>query len=290
MTESAYRIGDFNIQRIVETQIDFSPPTTLLPDWNDDTLREISPSIGPDYRRNIESVSTSVHSWLLRTEEKAILVDTGIGNHKKRAAAVFDNLNNPYLEHLAVAGRRPDSIDFVLITHIHTDHVGWNTVSLGGRWVPTFTKAKYFIPKVGCADFESEAGRARSNHVIYVDSVAPVIEAGLAEMVEPAISEVLPGITYIPTPGHSVDHMSILVESKGERAIIAGDILHHPAQVYQPRWNSVFCASPEQARHSRRQVLERAADSGALYLSSHLPETSAGRVTRVGDRFAWKYE
>jgi glyoxylase-like metal-dependent hydrolase (beta-lactamase superfamily II) len=286
-----YRLGGATVTRVSETRIDFAPPKSLLPDWSDEALLSTDVSIKLEKRSGtVPVVGTSIHTWLLRANQHNILIDTGIGNHKPRSIPVFDNLNNPYLDRLAEAGVAPEDVDYVLITHIHTDHVGWNTKLVDGRWVPTFPNAKYFVPRIGCEYFESLEGRAKPNYPIYVDSVLPIIEAGQAELIDSNASGVLPGISYLSTPGHSVDHSSILFQSQGESAIFAGDVMHHPAQVYQTRWNSVFCAAGENARASRLRILELSAAENALYLSSHFVETSAGRINRTGDKFTWKFE
>jgi len=292
MTRAAhiYRVGEVTVTRVTETTIDIAPER-LFPEWRPELLageeRRFAPSAPAALR---ERIPTSVHSWLVRTPNATILVDTGIGNGKSRPQAFFDHLDTPYLERLAAAGVTPEQVDYVLITHIHTDHVGWNTRWLDGRWVPSFPNATYVFPRRGHDYFSSAEGRARPNYGMYEDSILPVIAAGQARMISPEGEEVLPGIRYLPTPGHSVDHMSISLVSQGREALFAGDIMHSPIQVHAPSLSSMFCADPLQARHSRERVLDHCAEHDVLYFSSHFAETSAGRIARVDGGYLWNFE
>jgi glyoxylase-like metal-dependent hydrolase (beta-lactamase superfamily II) len=293
MTHAAqtYRIGEVTVTRVTETMIEIAPPERLFPDWRPELLAGEARRFAPSAPESLhERIPTSVHSWLVRTPDATILVDTGIGNGKTRPQNYFDHLDTPYLERLAAAGVTPEQVDHVLITHIHTDHVGWNTRAIGERWVPTFPSATYIFPRRGHDYFSSAEGRARPNYGMYEDSVLPVIASGQARMVAPEGEEVLPGITYLPTPGHSVDHMSISLISQGEEALFAGDIMHSPIQVHAPELASVFCADPVAARESRERVLSYCAEREALYFSSHFAVTSAGRIVRANGGYLWNFE
>jgi glyoxylase-like metal-dependent hydrolase (beta-lactamase superfamily II) len=285
-----YRIGEATVTRVTETMIDFAPPQRLLPDWkpNDLTGEERVPAASASGGVS-EHFATSVHTWVVRTPDLTILVDTGIGNGKTRPQKIFDHLDTPYLDRLKAAGVTPDEVDHVLITHIHTDHVGWNTVREADRWTPTFPNATYLFPRLGHEDFSSAEGRTRANYGIYEDSVLPVIAAGQARMVGPEGGEVLRGIRYLPTPGHSRDHMSIGLCFRGEEALFAGDVMHHPVQVGTPGLNSIFCADGDKARRSRARVLAYCAERDVTYFSSHFAGTSAGRIVRERDGYRWMF-
>lgn len=249
----------------------------------------------------------SIHTWLVRTPHHTILIDTATGNDKNRPdIPPLDRLNEPFLARLAAAGVTPEDVDFVLLTHVHADHVGWNTRLVDGRWMPTFPNATYIFSRVEQAYGESLApgaeatGAARpdpalgpvlrkpADHV-YDDSVRPVIDAGLAKLIAVDGGEVMEGISFIPTPGHSIDHASIRLVSRGEQALFAGDVMHHPLQVYEPALNSCFCEFPEAALRSRAFVLEDAAESGATVFTTHFAQSSVGRLKRTGGRFAWQF-
>jgi glyoxylase-like metal-dependent hydrolase (beta-lactamase superfamily II) len=214
----------------------------------------------------------------------------GIGNGKTRSQKIFDHLDTPYLDRLKAAGVEREQVDFVLITHIHTDHVGWNTVLVNKRWTPTFPNATYVFPQRGHEDFSSAEGRTRPNYAIYEDSILPVMAAGQARRIGPEGGDVLPDISYLPTPGHSRDHMSISLSSQGEEALFAGDVMHHPVQVGAPGLNSIFCADPLEARHSRGRMLAYCAERDVTCFSSHFAETSAGRIIRENDAYRWIFE
>jgi glyoxylase-like metal-dependent hydrolase (beta-lactamase superfamily II) len=287
---ATYRVGDAAVTRILDQNMTF-PAAALLPDFDPASVAADQAWLVPDHMdAPREHLTVSAHSWLVRTGPYTVLVDTGIGNAKTRASPRFNQLDTPFLARLAAAGVEPEDVTHVLLTHIHTDHVGWNTRLQSGRWVPTFPNARYLVPRLGHDYFSARDGRTKSNYDMYADSVLPVIEAGQAEMIGPEGGEVLDGFTYHPTPGHSVDHMSILLRSNGEHALFAGDVLHHPVQVRRPDWNSVFCASPEQARLSRRWVLDQASGRQGLLFSSHFAGTSAGSVRREGSFYRWQFK
>ncbi len=293
-----YRIGSAEVTRIPELQLDGFTPAALLPGWTDDDDAparrrpgSLTPeSFTPDGRR----VLLSVHSWLIRDRGRTILVDTGAGNDKDRPhARYFDRLRTPYLDRLAAAGVTPEAVDYVLLSHLHVDHVGWNTRLTDGAWVPTFPNARYVFSRREYEFFSDPANRSERNRTsaqAQEDSVDPVIAAGLADTIEVDGQEVIPGLSFHPTPGHSPDHASIVLQSDGEQAIFAGDVLHHPIQVERPDLVSIFDADLEATLRSRHWVLSYAADADATFFASHFPSTAAGRVERDGDGFAWHFE
>jgi glyoxylase-like metal-dependent hydrolase (beta-lactamase superfamily II) len=239
----------------------------------------------PDHDRLI----TSVHSWLIRTKYHMVLLDCCAGNHKDRPGFTrFHQLDTPFLARLQAAGATPEAIDIVMCTHLHSDHVGWNTVRRDGRWVPTFPNARYFFSRA-----ENEYGDPRSNpradadlmrSNAYRDSVLPVIESGQAQLIDGnyAIDDTL---LIEPAPGHTLGHMILKLEHAGERALFCGDVVHHPLQVYAPQWNSVFCELPEQARATRRCVLDHCADENALLFPAHFAAPHVAVIARDGETF-----
>ncbi|MEH0876044.1 MBL fold metallo-hydrolase [Pectobacterium cacticida] len=246
----------------------------------------------PDYSRELSieearnPVSLSIHSWVVRTPDDIIVIDTGTGNGRDRAHnAFFHNLNTPYLENFLATGIKPEDVTMVLITHVHIDHVGWNTVQHDNRWVPMFPNARYI-----CSEKELTLIK-NSDHYqsLWLDSLLPVIEAGLLETIDVAAQPVFADcIKYMPTPGHSPDHASLILSSGGESAFFAGDIMHSPLQFEHPEWNSVFCGDPRQAEKSRRQGIAWCLENDALWFSSHFSGESCGKVR--GDKtgkFHW---
>jgi len=284
-----YKVGDATITRVTETVFTTLTPAFLYPGWTQSGLPDhlLRLVLGhPGEKR--EHVILNVNVWIVEFAGRIMLVDPGIGNDKERPfSLLFHRLRTPFLSRLEAAGVQPENVDHVLMTHLHVDHVGWNTRKIDGRWAPTFPNAKYVFPQVE-VDFFSTPG-SESRRVVFEDSVLPVIEAGLAETIGEHGGSYLDGIVFLPTPGHSPGHMCISIKSRGEEAIFAGDISHNPLQVYQPHWNSVFCADPDRARASRRWILDYAARQKAILFTAHLPETSAGLVTRRGDGYEWRY-
>ncbi|MDR3462141.1 MAG: MBL fold metallo-hydrolase [Beijerinckiaceae bacterium] len=284
-----YRIGDARITRVSETLLTTLTARDLYADWDESRLDAYARWLllgRPEERR--DHVVLSVHSWLVQIDGQTILIDTGIGNGKDRPfSKLFDHLQTRFLEQLEALGVTPENVDHVLLTHLHVDHVGWNTRLVDGRWVPTFPNATYVFPQREQAFYSTPAGASR--RMVFDDSVLPVVEANQALTIDERGGNYLRAFTFHPTPGHSVGHMSISLKSAGAAAIFAGDVMHNPVQVYRPEWASVFCADPERARQSRLWLLAQAADHESPVFSSHFPETSAGRIIRSGDGFEWTY-
>ncbi|MEU0794980.1 MBL fold metallo-hydrolase [Amycolatopsis sp. NPDC005961] len=247
--------------------------------------------LAPDFwNPETDEVHAAVQTWLLRSEGRTILVDTGVGNHKERPyAALWGHRDTAFLDTLAAAGVRPADVDLVINTHLHTDHVGWNTRLEGRSWVPTFPNATYLLPRRDF-DFWNPANEhksvfGRGNQNVFEDSVAPVHEAGLTELWDGSYRidgnlrlELAPG----HTPGSSVLHL----ESGGDRALFAGDLVHTPQQIVEPEVNSCFCEDAAEARATRHKLLGAAAETGALVFPAHLPGPGGVQVRRDGSRFA----
>ncbi|WP_354682588.1 MBL fold metallo-hydrolase [Cupriavidus necator] len=286
-TTKTYRIGDARITRATDTLLHGLTPSFLYGDWSADVLNE-----QPQLRRLLdetgEHVILSVHTWVVEWGGQIFLIDTGVGNNKERPfSKLFHMLQTPYLERLAALGIQPGDVNHVLLTHLHADHVGWNTRLVDGRWVPTFPNAKYVMSQ-GDLDFYATPA-ADSRRMVFEDSVAPVIEAQQAVSISIDGGEYLDGFRFHPTPGHCAGHMSISLTSRGETALFTGDVVHTPIQLYRPEWNSVFCREQEPARESRRWLLDFAADQGATLFTAHFPDTSAGLVRRQGSGFEWQF-
>jgi glyoxylase-like metal-dependent hydrolase (beta-lactamase superfamily II) len=303
-----FRVGNATITKIPELLLEVLSPTDLMPHEDPERVRQLTSSLSDDDVDHAKGVlRLSVHSWLVRTPERVILVDTGTGNGKVRPTIpVLNQLNEPFIERLEANGISRTDVTDILVTHIHADHVGWNTQLEQGEWRPTFPKARHYFSNreidysaalargddAKVASILAGAGLGEPLHPpapgVYEDSVAPIIEAGLATTIEVEGAEPVPGFRYISTPGHSIDHASIMFEHDGERAFFWGDVLHHPLQLVANSWNSGFCEFPNAARSARRKALDLAADTGALIFTTHFPGSSVGRVRRDGDRYVWQ--
>jgi glyoxylase-like metal-dependent hydrolase (beta-lactamase superfamily II) len=229
----------------------------------------------------------SIHTWVVKTRHHIILIDSCGGNHKNRPSMPrFHQLDTPFLERLAEAGVTPESVDFVMCTHLHVDHCGWNTRLKDGRWVPTFPNARYIFSK---AEYEFWTNQPPGADIsIFEDSVLPVIESQQAQIIDGA-SAVGDDLFIRPTPGHTVGHVAIELIKGADKGIFSGDIMHQPLQVYRPHWNSTFCDNADAARASRLWLLEHAAEQNSTVFTAHFANSSAGRVSRHGDKFDWKF-
>lgn len=292
-TFKTHRVGDVTITKVEEQELNNVPasflyPTTPLSELigEDGNLRKYLDDGGDGFR-------LSVHTWVVRTPDYLILIDTGSGNDKERPKnPIFHRQSIPFLERLRAVGIDPEHVDFVFNTHLHVDHSGWNTRLVEGKWVPTFPNARYVFPRLE-SEYYSSADSHNAINVpslgVFEDSVAPIIEAGLVDFIEPDGGRYLDTFEFIPTPGHSIGHMSIALRSCGETAIFGGDIMHSPLQVYRPDLNTVFCEFQLEASASRLSMLNLLADEDALYLATHFPGSSAGIVGRATDGFTWTY-
>lgn len=283
-------VGAATVTRVVEQYGPGFSPAYLFPDWQPAALDEHRGWMAPDhYDEAAGRLVSSVHTWIVRTARHTILVDSCVGNDKPRPGiGRFHQLNTDFLDRMAEAGVHPEGVDYVLCTHLHADHCGWNTRLLNGRWVPTFPNATYVFSKAEYAHWSGPAGRQGFNAGVFEDSVLPVIASGQARIVDgPAM--VGDGLRLRPTPGHSPGHVAITLDSGAGRAVFCGDLMHHPVQVYHPAWNSRFCAQADAARASRRWALDHAAETQAVLFTSHFAGSSAGRVQRRGDGFEWTF-
>lgn len=284
-----YRVGNATVTRITE-QVLAVPSTYLYPQWETSFAEQNVHWLGAGHiSTDLQSLALSIHSWVIQIDGKTLLIDTASGNGKQRPLnPIFHQLDTLYLQRLKAAGVSPEDVDLVLITHLHVDHVGWNTRLHEGQWVPTFPNAKYLFSKPEYDFYGNPENVQDPSAGVFEDSVQPIVEAGLALWFDADGHGLLPGIAVHSTKGHSYDHLSFSLESGGQHALFSGDVMHHPIQVARPEWNSVFCEFQEDARRSRLWALEYAAAHEALFFSSHFADTSVGVVRRQGEQFQWR--
>lgn len=233
----------------------------------------------------------SFHSYVLRTERCTILIDACIGNDKDRGGYPgFHRLNTGWLAELQALGVSPESVDYVLCTHLHADHVGWNTCLRDGRWVPTFPKARYLFART---EYEHRrAGWLADPQYalgMFADSILPVVESGQALIVDDG-HELDGLLTLEPAPGHTPGNLVVRLGRLGEpgSAVFSGDVIHHPLQVRFPEWSAAFCEDPVRSAACRRRFVASHADTPTWILPAHFPAPTAGRIRRDGER--WRYE
>src|SRR5271155_5145580 len=277
-----WQIGKVKISRIVEMET-ISKATFVLPDATPENIQRET-WLQPHFAEPGGRVRMSIHALVLESEGKRIVVDTCLGNDKPRMNPPWNMLQTSFLGDLEKSGFPRDSITHVLCTHLHVDHVGWNTMLVDGRWMPTFPKARYLI---GRKEWEhwSKAGEPDTRELLD-DSVRPVFDAGLADLVE-SDARITDEIRLEATPGHTPGHHSVRISSRGEEAVITGDLMHHPVQMAHPEWGSNFDSDFTQAIATRRAFLERYGAQPILVLGTHFAAPTAGRIVRDGD--AWRF-
>ena len=287
-------IGKASIKRLVDIETFAMPLAIILPQADLAALEPHRGLLAPTHIDfDAQAVLLTVQSHIVQVDGLTILVDTCVGEHKHRPLRPVwhQRSETGYLERLAALGLQPEDIDMVMCTHLHVDHVGWNTKLDNGRWVPTFKNAKYVWSQ---EDFDfyktldADPQKGPANGGSFRDSVLPVVEAGLAKMVKGA-AELEDGLKITPAPGHTPGTIRIEFESKGEKALFCGDILHHALQIYHPEWNSFACLDQDNARKSRRAAIEHCAGTGALLMPCHFGAPFHCHIDHKGSGFAPRF-
>jgi glyoxylase-like metal-dependent hydrolase (beta-lactamase superfamily II) len=279
-------IGGVTVHRVVDLDPFVLPFDMLLPGADPKALEPHRALLDGHVDLDAAAVLLAVQTHLVRISGLTILVDTCVGEHKPRAARADWNQRaaTGYLDRLAACGARPDQVDVVLCTHLHADHVGWNTVLADGRWVPTFPNARYVMGHAELAHWQGVIARdPTASHGCYTDSVLPVVEAGLAAPVMPgeAIAE---GAGTIALPGHTPGQVGLRLETGDRPVFFCGDAVHTPAQALEPDWSSRFCTDREQAAITRKALFERVAEEDAVLVPAHL-RAAGMRLRRDGSRY-----
>ncbi|MGH8916850.1 MAG: MBL fold metallo-hydrolase [Acidimicrobiales bacterium] len=287
MTVPAWTIGEFTVYRVDETLL---PPATgpwLLPAATPEVVARHD-WLRPDFADEDGVLRLASHSFAVHAGGLRVLVDTGIGNGKQRANPAWHDLRTDYPDRLVEAGFAPETVDLVVHTHLHADHVGWNTRLVDGQWVPTFPNARYLVSR---AEREFWAGYAMDEprRQLFRDSVLPIEEAGQLDLVDlgPGGVEIVPGLSLVPTPGHTPGHASVRLDSGGRTALITGDCVHHPVQVADPGISSCADIDPALAERTRRALFASLAETRELVLGTHFPAPTAGRVVAEGSGLRW---
>jgi len=282
--------GPFVVTRVVDLFHPFREPQFLLPDATPEAFAETR--VSKDTRfvdvANCKLIM-SFHSLIVRTPRNVILVDTCVGNHKERPLLPewHQRTDGEYIKNLAADGLTPADITHVLCTHLHADHVGWNTKLLNGRWVPTFPNAKYIIHKAEFAHAEAAARDPATRHASWDDSVQPVIDAKQVVLVD-GDHEIEPGVRLMPAPGHTPGNIVLVLDDGKQRAYLVGDTIHHPVQIERPHWSSRFCFDPAQSALTRAKFLGQVAETGAWVIPAHFAPPCAVQVVADGAGFWFK--
>ena len=276
-----WQIGETTITQVLESTNDaITDMIPFLPVATPERLEEI-PWLRPNFITPGGKLILNFQMLIIETPARRIVVDTCVGNDKTLALDTWANLQLPVLERLEAAGYPRESIDTVICTHLHIDHVGWNTMKSGGKWVPTFPNARYKLVE---AEFRHWAAIEDEFGPIFAESVQPVFDAGLVDLVSPE-HQFGDGVWFESTPGHTPGHVSVHIASKDEHAIITGDVLHHPCQIARPEWATPFDFDSPTAIATRQAFLERYADQPVLVLGTHFANPVAGHIVKDGARY-----
>jgi glyoxylase-like metal-dependent hydrolase (beta-lactamase superfamily II) len=281
-----FSVDDLTIHRVIEQETTYLPALELLPALTPDVLAENRAWLKQAAAIDAEDVLIlCFQSYIVKTPHHTILIDSCIGNDKPRPNRAKWNMktDDTYMQGLAAAGVSVADIDFVMCTHLHVDHVGWNTRLKNGRWVPTFPNARHVFAKTEF-DYWTEQN-AKTPVPAFGDSVLPIVEANRAEIVT---NDFMIGdhVRILPTPGHTPGHVAFSFGKAKDTAVFSGDLVHSPLQARYPELSMKFDVDQAQAAVTRRAFLERFCDTGTVCCTAHFPSPSTGRIRRWGDGFS----
>ncbi len=272
-----WQIGKIKITRIVELLV-WGNNAFVLPDAENELCKSMD-WMNPHFMNDDGDLFFSVHALIIDTGERRIIVDTCIGNDKQLAVPDWDKMQTTFLSDLEDAGYAKDSIDTVLCTHLHVDHVGWNTMLVNDEWVPTFSKARYLFAKDEWEHWDANEDEIEIGPVMQ-QSIRPIIEADLVELVD-CEHQVCEGVKLIPTPGHTPGHVSVHISSEGKEALITGDFVHHPVQFSRPHWCSSADSDQERGLQTRKKLFSEYVDSDVLIIGTHFSTPTAGYIRHL---------
>lgn len=284
-------LGNFTIDRVVEYEGPFIPPEDLILNYDPAVYMRHRDWIGPLLDSITGALRISFHSFVLRTDRHTILIDTCMGNHKERPSRSLGHRRaGNFLQCLAAQGVHPEEVDFVMCTHLHWDHVGWNTQLVDGQWVPTFPNARYIISQ---REYDHmDAMHARGSPTLhdraFEDSILPLIRAERAQLVADGF-HLEDGVWLESYPGHTPGNVVINIASHASRGVFSSDLFHTPLQIACPAWSSTACYDPEQAYASRCRFIEQHADTDHLVMPAHFLSPSAGHIVSCSDGIAFKF-
>jgi glyoxylase-like metal-dependent hydrolase (beta-lactamase superfamily II) len=291
MATTTFNVGDITIHRVVEQEAPFFDPLTFFPTLTPDILAANKGWMtdGGYLDRQNGQLVLCIQSYLIRTKHHNILIDSCVGNHKPRPTRPFWNMmdTDRFEKNLAGTGVSVDQIDYVMCTHLHVDHVGWNTKLENGRWVPTFPKAKYIFADKELAHWTEAEKHDPSAAPWITDSVLPIIAARREEVVTSS-HQFSDTIKLIPTPGHTIDHYSVRLGQPGADAVITGDMIHSPLQARYPEMGMRVDHDSPTAGRSRRTLFGDLCDTSTLVCTAHFPSPSSGRIKRWDDGFKFE--
>lgn len=276
-----WQVGNVKITRVIEMEVT-GGTKFILPQATRDAVKPME-WLTPHFADEQGNLIMSIHALVVETPTRKMLVDTCIGNDKQRNIPNWTNLQLPFLEDLEKAGYKRQDIDTVMCTHLHVDHVGWNTMLVDGQWIPTFPNARYLM---GRKEYEywDVVDADPLNAGVMADSVRPVFDAGLVDLVD-MDHRISDEIYFEPTPGHTPGHISVHIESEGEQALITGDCIHHPCQIERVDWCSSADFDQSAAQQTREKLLDKYSDEDILIIGTHFATPTAGYLKKKGDGY-----
>ena len=280
-----WKVGDLTVTRVVES-VAHIPPAGLLPDATPEVVASHSSWLRPHFVDDDGNLVLSIHAFGVTAGDRRIIIDTCIGNDRRIPGMEALNLQTPFLDDLAAAGFPREEVDTVICTHLHFDHVGWNTMLVDGKWVPTFPNARYLLCRDEWAHWSTASGDT-GYAVTLDDAVRPVVDAGLADLVPPD-HRVTDEIRLELTPGHTPGHVAVHLESGGDHALITGDLAHHPVQWAEPQWFADPDTDRAQSEATRRRLLEEHAGTDLLVIGTHFAPPCAGRLVADGNGYRFE--
>ena len=284
-TMRTWKVGDVKVTRIVEVNAHTDPLSVLLKEGTPELMKKYA-WLFPHFATPEGDMKISFQCFVVKTGKRRVMIDTCIGNDRRRPYPVFTNMQTSFLKDLARAGCPAESIDTVLCTHLHFDHVGWNTQLVNGKWVPTFPNARYLFSRKEWNHWKKHPrdGSVEAQHL--EDSIQPVLDAGLAEFVATDY-RICRELRLEPSHGHSPGHVHVRISSRGERAVITGDLMHHPIQFAVPDMRTNFCMDVDKAIRTRKAFIRKYQDRKVLVIGTHFCDPTAGWIER--DRTNWRF-
>ena len=286
-----HTVGDARITGVIEYSGPTHDPAFLYPAVDkaerDAVLKANASWLAPNhYVPHMDRLIVTIQLWVVHAGGNVIVIDTGVGNRKPRPAERMDRLNTLVMPWLEAAGAGPSQVTHVVMTHMHTDHVGWNTVEKDGNWVPTFPKARYLFSKKELDYWLAENDKAALPPI--VDSVIPIVEAKRCDLItsDHAVDDT---VVLLPTPGHTIDHYAVALGRGGKDAVITGDLIHSPLQAKYTELAMRVDYDSQQGADTRRKFLETYCDTNTLCCFAHFPTPSRGYLKRWGNGFRCEY-
>jgi glyoxylase-like metal-dependent hydrolase (beta-lactamase superfamily II) len=284
-----FKVGEFSVSSIIEREGPIRPPGVMFPTSVPEVAARHLSELGANTWSPTSGILYNTYqTFVVRRGNEVVVIDTCVGENKARPPH-FNYSKQPWLDGFVRQRLAFEDVGAVINTHLHVDHCGWNTRLVNGRWVATFPRATYYMGRVEYDYWGEQTAQGwELPGRIWTDSALPLVTSGQAKLVE-ANAELGDGIRLWPTPGHTPGHFCVSLESRGERAIFIGDLMHHPLQCREPEWSSCFCVDQIAAARTRRQFFEQVADSGIIIVPEHFPYPTAGRIFSDGNAFRWKF-